>query len=169
MFENLFFFFFLFCMLHLMLWDCWKLDTVWKLNNLNKLWNVESKRFVTFVRVLSPFEHCLVETLQKWFLVGTEIYSHNHAPKCTCDVFCSYFGSLNIKIFCQLSIIKSRGQKSIHLLFSSNGSSASELQVRKIYSLCSPVDVQHLYSCSHSRMTVPQLHNTATPGANGAL
>lgn len=157
MFENLLFFFFLFCMLHLMLWDCWKLDTVWKLNNLNKLWNVESKRFVTFVRVLSPFEHCWVETLQKWFLVGNEIYWHNHAPKCSCDLFGSYFGPKHVQIFCQLSIIKSRGQKSIHLLFSSNGSSASELQVRKIYSLtaCSPVDVQHLYSCSHSRMTVP--------------
>lgn len=48
-------------------------------------------------------------------------------------------------------------------------SCVSGLQARERYSLkaSSPVDLQHLDSCSRSRVTVPQLNTTANPAENG--
>lgn len=91
--------------------------------------------------------------------MGTEIYSHIHAHKCTRGLF-------HVLSHFMEKCFASGPRKNIHL-FSSNVSSVSELQVRNSYSLttCSPVDMQHLDSCSHSWMTVPQHSKSCEWGA----
>lgn len=60
-------------------------------------------------------------------------------------------------------------ETNIHTSLTSNVSCVSGLEARERDSLkaSSPVDVQHLDSCSHSHVTVPQLNNTPNPAANG--
>lgn len=100
-------------------------------------------------------------------LVRTEIYSHIYVHKIHVISFLMFWVISWTNMWPGVHTQVLGTETKIHLSLTSNVRCVPELQAREGDSLkaCSLVDVQHLDSCSGSRMTGPQLNHTPNPAA----